>query len=89
MKFYRLSVVTFNDHISPYFNLLNLSWIKIVYFEEYGAFKWFYIIIAIREESDQTGRMCWMSNASHICHKINFYSEGLILNIWVKSMKIK
>ena len=39
LKFYRLSNATFYDHINTiYINLLNLSWIKNVYFEEYGAF---------------------------------------------------
>ena len=36
--FYRLSDAIFYDRIIPCINLLNLSWIKMSIFEEYGAF---------------------------------------------------
>ena len=46
LKFYRLSDAIFYDHINIiYINLLNLSWIKMFIFEEYGAFNFNIILI--------------------------------------------
>ena len=39
MKFSGCQVPNFMIILIPYINLLNLSWIKMSIFEEYGAFK--------------------------------------------------